>query len=75
MNFDHVLKIDFVRVLNVLKFRPTYASTNALRRRQLGSVVRLGDLNAKDLDSNPRLGLLNEFLLGDPRGNFAMFCK
>ena len=28
-------------------------------RRQRGSVVRVGDLNAEDPDSNPRLGLLN----------------
>ena len=31
-------------------------------------MVRVGDLNAGDPGSNPRLGLLNEFVLGDPRG-------
>ena len=36
---------------------------------QRGSVVRVGDLNAEDPASNPRLGLPNEFLLGDPRAN------
>ena len=37
------------------------------RRRQRGSVVRVGDLYAEDPGSNPLLGLLNEFVLGDPR--------
>ena len=32
---------------------------------QRGSVVRVGDLNAEDPGSNPRLGLLNEFVLGE----------
>ena len=44
-------------------------------RRQCGSVVRVGDLNVEDPGSNPRLGLLNVFVLGDPRGNFTMLCK
>ena len=29
----------------------------------------LGNLMRKDPGTNPRLGLLNEFVLGDPRGN------
>ena len=40
---------------------------NYVTRRQRGSVVRVGDLYAEDPGSNPRLGLLNEFVLGDPR--------
>ena len=43
--------------------------------RQRGSVVRVGNLNAGDPGSNPRLGLLNEFVLGDPRGKFTTLCK
>ena len=42
--------------------------------RQRGSVVRVGNLNAGDPGSNP-LGLLNEFVLGDPRGKFTTLCK
>ena len=34
-------------------------------------MVRAGDLNAEDLGSNPQLGLLNGFVLGDPRGKFT----
>ena len=33
------------------------------------------NLNAEDRGSNPRLGLLNEFVLDDPRGNFTTLCK
>ena len=33
------------------------------------------DLNAEDPGSNPLLGLLNEFVLGDPKGKFTMLCK
>ena len=36
-------------------------------------MVRVGDLNAEDPDSNPRLGLLNEFVLGDPRATSPRF--
>ena len=43
--------------------------------RQHGSVVRVGALNAEDAGSNPRLGLLNEFVLGDPRGKLTTLCK
>ena len=42
-------------------------------RRQRGSVPRVGDLNAGDLGSNSGLGLLNNFVLGDPRGKFPSF--
>ena len=38
-------------------------------------MARVGDLNAEDPDSNPRLGLLNEFILSDPRGKFTTLCK
>ena len=38
-------------------------------------MVRVGDLNVEDLGSNPQLGLLNEFVLGDPRGKFTMLYK
>ena len=38
-------------------------------------MVRVEALNAEDLGSNPRLGLLNEFVLGDPRGKFTVLCK
>ena len=38
-------------------------------------MVRVGDLDAEDPGSNPRLGLLNEFALGDPRGKFTTLCK
>ena len=44
-------------------------------RRQRGSVVRVGDLNAEDMGSNSRLGLLNEFVLGDIRGKFTTLSK
>ena len=46
-----------------------------LWRRQRGLVVRVGDLNTEDPGSNPRLGLLNGFVLGDPRGKFTTLCK
>ena len=46
-----------------------------MAERQHGSVVRVGDLNAGDPGSNSRLGLLNEFVLGDPRGKFTMLYK
>ena len=42
--------------------------------RQSGLVVRVGDLNVEDPGLNPRLGLLNEFVLGDPRGKFTTLC-
>ena len=42
---------------------------------QRGSVVRAGDLNTEDSGSNPQLGLLNGFVLGDTRGKFTMLCK
>ena len=35
-------------------------------------MVKVGDLNTEDPVSNPRLGLLNEFVLGDPKGNFTI---
>ena len=38
-------------------------------------MVRVGDLNAGDPGTNPRLGLLNGFVLGDPRGKFTMLRK
>ena len=37
-----------------------------LYRRQRGSVVRVGDLNAEDPGTSPRLELQNEFVLGEP---------
>ena len=37
-----------------------------------GSVVRVRDLNAEDPGSNLQLGLLNDFVLGDPWGKFTM---
>ena len=40
-------------------------------KRQRGSVVRAVDLNGEDPGSNPRLGLLNGFVLGDPRGKLT----
>ena len=43
--------------------------------RQRGSVVSVGDLNAEDPGSNPRLKLLKEFGLGNPRGKFTTLCK
>ena len=43
-------------------------------RKQRGSVVRVGDLNTEDPGSNPRLGLLNEFVFGDPRGKSTTLC-
>ena len=44
-------------------------------RRQRGSVVRAGDLSTEHPGSNPPLGLLNGFVLGDTRGKFATLCK
>ena len=46
-----------------------------LTRRQRGSVVRAEDLNTEDPGSNPRLRLLNGFVLGDTRGKFTTLCK
>ena len=43
--------------------------------RQHGPVVRVGDLNGEDPGSNPRHGLLDEFVLGDPRDKFTTLCK
>ena len=43
--------------------------------RQRGSVVRVRDLNTEDPGSNPRLRLLNELVVGDPRGKFTTLCK
>ena len=40
-----------------------------------GSVVRAGDLYTEDSGSNPRLGLLNGYILGDTRGKFTTLCK
>ena len=37
--------------------------------------ARVVDSNAEELGSNPRLGLLNEFVFGDPRGKFTTLCK
>ena len=42
---------------------------------QSGSEVGAGDLNTEDPGSNPRLGLLNGFVLGDTRGKFITLCK
>ena len=39
------------------------------------SVVRVGDWNTEDPGLNFRLGLLNEFDLGDPRVKFTTLCK
>ena len=49
----------FIRIVFYTKYN--------IIRRQRGSVVRVGDLYAEDAGSNPLLGLLNEFVLGDPR--------
>ena len=57
-----------------MKFKKL-TSVNLFVKRQRDSVVRVGDLNAGDPGSNPQLGLLNEFVLGDPRGNFTTLCK
>ena len=38
-------------------------------------MVRARDLNTEDPGSNPRLGLLNGFALGDNRGKFTTLCK
>ena len=43
--------------------------------KQHGSVVRVGDLNVEHPGLNPQLGLLNEFVLGDPRNKFTTLCK
>ena len=53
----------------------TNVNKKVIGRRRRGSVVRVGDLNAEDLGSNPQLGLRNEFVLGDPRGKFTTLCK
>ena len=62
--------------LSKLKKKSTLlvAQTQSLSR-QRDSVVRVGDLITEDPGSNPRLGLLNEFVLGDPRGKFTMLSK
>ena len=65
---------DSIEVQSV-SFKIPETSINSVWRRQRDSVVRAGDLNAGDPGSNPRLGLLNEFVLGDPRGKFTMLCK
>ena len=44
------------------------ASTMIIVGRQRGLVVRVGDLNVGDLGSNPLLGLLIEFVLGESQG-------
>ena len=59
-------------VRKVVGSKPVMSS---IFRRQRVSVVRVQGLNAEDPGSNPRLGLLNEFVLGDPRGNFTTLCK
>ena len=38
-------------------------------------MVRVGDLNAEDPGSNPRLKLLNKFVLGDSRDKFTTLSK
>ena len=38
-------------------------------------MVRVEDLNAEDLGSNPQLGLMNGFVIGDPRDKFTTLCK
>ena len=58
-----------------LKKEAAWLSGSEVPWRQRGSVVRVGNLNAEDPGSNPRLGLLNEFVLGDLRGKFTTLCK
>ena len=36
---------------------------------------QIGDMTADDLGSSPRLGLLNEFVLGEPKAKFTTLCK
>ena len=38
-------------------------------------VVRVGDFNVEVPGLNSRFGLVNEFLLGDPKGKFTTLCK
>ena len=56
-----------------------YAHKSNLLVRQRDSVVRAGDLNTdlntEDPGLKSRLGLLNGFVLGDPRGKFTTLCK
>ena len=68
--------------MTILKIRPRsrkYVELTdylvLLKYDQCGSVVRIGGLNAGDPGSYPRLGLQNEFVLGDPRSKFTMLCK
>ena len=64
----------FVLIVDLIRVSPP-GETICSIRRQHGSVVRAGDLNAGGPGSNPRPGLLNEFILGDPRGKFTTLCK
>ena len=42
---------------------------------ECGSVFRAGDLNTEEQGSNPKLRVLNEFVLSDTRGKFTTLCK
>ena len=61
--------------LIVLSASLSLINTDYITFPSLFSVVRVGDLNAKDPGSNPQLGLLNGFVLGDTRGKFITLCK
>ena len=54
------------KVLDIVRFSG-FSKPFSCSRRRRGSVGRVGDLNAEDPGSILRLGLLNEFVLGDPR--------
>ena len=47
-------------------------SSSVFWRRQRGSVVRVGNFNAEDLGTNPRLGLQHGFVVADPKSKFFM---
>ena len=74
LRISWVQKVTNMAVLKKMK-RPLMDTIRERQWRQRGSVVRVGDLNAEDPGSNPRLGLLNEFILCDPRGKFTTLCK
>ena len=69
------MKVGVIKTVLIIDLRITVFQAGATVRRQRDSVVRVGILNVEDLGSNPQLGLLSGFALGDPRGKFTMHYK
>ena len=81
--FDIWAELKYQMLLNIEDFSENLWNNSLIRiddkpvyfqKWQRSSVVRAGNLNAEDPGSNPLLGLLNGFVLGD-RGKLTTLCK